>query len=372
MAEQTAGTMSVVVAPILNCGESSLWVIKKAVAEAVARAVKALRLPAEGPPSVDVSIGPVDEGPYSVTAGGMTFSGQPAALSASAGLTTVADTIAATICTERSILCAVTGLDDPGLQRLVRIGAAVPSAALQAGGVDRACEEVLAARTGPVLSVTVAADLAESAEHVLPAELDAVRGEFFTYWGVPVPVIQVQASPAQRAGLTQVTLLDTPFVSATPSGTDDRRPAVDAIRDTVRNIAASNIPSLLTARAVDLLLGALARTDPRLVGVLRDRYDRVDITGVFRVLLTYQIPLKNLRPILDRLAGLQGGLNPGQSQAVVMPPTSRYFVGDPGATPGYVALANAAGPFAWQYTLKRTHAERLAQRIAAPTASGGT
>jgi hypothetical protein len=141
----------------------------------------------------------------------------------------------------------------------------------------------------------------------------------------------------------------------------------DAIRDTVRNIAASNLTSLITAKGVDVLLAVYARTDPRLVGALRDRYETVDLTGVLRTMLSYQLPISGLRPILARLVGLQGGMPQGDAQTIVMTPTARYFVDDPSAAPSYRSLASAAGATPWQYTLRRSYAQELWQRAAAQT-----
>ncbi len=364
MPEQKAGALAVVIAPSLGCGAPSTGLIRERITEAVARAARALRLPGGGAPTVEVSIGPVEQGPYAVTAGDITFIAQPTALVAGAGPVSVADTIAATICTERSILCAITGLTDPGLQRIVRIGAAVPSAPLSPVSPDRACEEVLAARTGPVLAVSVGADLDEATKDALATALDATRREFFTYWGIPVPVIHIETGSDLHPGLMRLTLLDTPFAYAMPPDVDGQQPVVDVIRDATRNIAASNVASLITVRGVDLLLGVFARTDPWLVGALRERYDRVDLTGVFRTMLTYQLPINGLRPILERLLSLQGGMDPGDVQTVVMTPTTRYFFGDPAAG-AYSSLANVSAASVWQYTLRRDYAQEVLRRAAA-------
>jgi hypothetical protein len=327
--------------------------ISDRIAADVTAAMRALGLVAAGgtPVAVRVSTGDTGEVPFRVTAGETAIAGQAGALRPDARPAEIADIVTATICTQRSVLWAASGHTDSLAQCLVSLGAAVPAAPPE-GDVARACEEALAARSKPVLSLAVSQDLAAATED-LPARLDALRGKFFGYWGVPIPVIPVETRPGLPAGRVRVTLLDTPYQVTVPA--DDGRaegPAggpAEFIVEAVGNITASNIASLLTVGGVNLLLGGLARTEPWLVSVLDARHDRIDITGILRVLLSDGFAIRGLPPVLQRLAGLTGSMPPDTPAIMVLSPACAYYAGDDGA-PSYRAVARVIGPFASQYT----------------------
>jgi hypothetical protein len=316
------------------------------IAEGATAAARALRLAAPAPLTVGVTSGDVEDGPFRVTAGEVTITGSPTGLGTDATAVEVADLITGTICAQRAILCAATGTTDPGAIRLAGLGAAIPDAPMPAAGLDRACEQILAARTTPVLSVGTAADLPAAIDgQELSAKLDQLRQWILKYLGVPVPVIGVDVA-GLAPGRIRVTLLDTPFEAGAAG-----KNATDAVLDTLRDVALANLPSLLTSRGVDLLLGSLARTDPWLVHALdHSRYDRIDLTGILRELLAAGLPVTGLRPVLERLVSLTGPVDAAAAWNTLTSLACAYYPADAGGEAAYQATASVVGPFTWQYS----------------------
>lgn len=369
---------------------------ERALGDEIARranlAARGLRLTEGGQLTVGVRNGEVENGQFQVTAGGVTIGGQPGAtpLPADAGVAEIGDAVAAAICLQRTVLCAAAGRTHPLTVRLARLGAGAPADLDQAtvGDADRACERMLAERSGRVLTVEVAHDLAAAIDaRATAARIDSIRRWILQNWGVPVPEIPVDVADLP-AGHVRVTLLDTPFARAArpappalpstqpgpagPTAAPEAEPgesaetaesgesgetaesaaaaATEAVMAALVEVAGVSVASLLTLRGTDLLLGALARTDPRLVSAVDDRYTRTDITGILRELLLGGQPITGLRPILGRITVLLGGVATVPDDSLCASLACDYYRGEPGAEPSYAALANAIGPYNWHYT----------------------